>query len=98
MAWIKHYGHVESWYVNCAREYFAADVPEPPVSDGAEGLPRYPGSLGKGLYPGKPTRDRRGAAMLDIEHIDHISDEMRAVVESEWPRLACKLPPKKPQG
>jgi hypothetical protein len=36
--------------------------------------------------------------MLDIEHIDHISDEMRAVVESEWPRLACKLPPKKPQG
>jgi hypothetical protein len=26
--------------------------------------------------------------MLDIEHIDHISDEMRAVVESEWPR-AC---------
>jgi hypothetical protein len=32
--------------------------------------------------------------MLDIEHIDHISDEMRAVVESEWCvyrklRLAC---------
>ena len=36
--------------------------------------------------------------MLDIEHIDHISDEMRAVVESEWPGLARKLPPKKPQG
>ncbi len=34
--------------------------------------------------------------MLDIEHIDHISDEMRAVVESEWPELAHKLPPKKP--
>ena len=32
--------------------------------------------------------------MLDIEHIDHISDEMRAVVESEWPELAYKLPPK----
>jgi hypothetical protein len=30
-------GHM---HVNCAREYFAADVPEPPVSDGAEGLPR----------------------------------------------------------
>jgi hypothetical protein len=30
--------------------------------------------------------------MLDIEHIDHISDEMRAVVESEWPELAHKLP------
>jgi hypothetical protein len=25
--------------------------------------------------------------MLDIEHIDHISDEMRAVVESDWPGL-----------
>jgi hypothetical protein len=33
--------------------------------------------------------------MLDIEHIDHISDEMRAVVESEWPELAHKLSPKK---
>ena len=32
--------------------------------------------------------------MLDIEHIDHISDEMRAVVESEWPELAHKLPTK----
>jgi len=29
--------------------------------------------------------------MLDIEHIDHISDEMRVVVESEWPELAHKL-------
>jgi hypothetical protein len=36
--------------------------------------------------------------MLDIEHIEHISDEMRAVVESEWPELTHKLPPKKPQG
>ena len=35
--------------------------------------------------------------MLDIERIDHISDEMRAVVGSEWPELARKLPPKKPQ-
>jgi hypothetical protein len=34
--------------------------------------------------------------MLDIERIDHISDEMRAVVESEWPELAHKLPPKEP--
>jgi hypothetical protein len=36
--------------------------------------------------------------MLEIEHIDHISDEMRAVVESEWPELAHKLPPKRPRG
>jgi len=33
--------------------------------------------------------------MLEIEGIDHISDEMRAVVESEWPELAHKLPPKR---
>jgi hypothetical protein len=32
--------------------------------------------------------------MLDIEHIDHISDEMRAVFEGEWPELIHMLPPK----
>jgi hypothetical protein len=32
--------------------------------------------------------------LLDIEGVDHISDEMRAVVESEWPELVYKLPPK----
>jgi len=32
--------------------------------------------------------------MLDIEDIDHISDELRAVVEELWPELAHKLPPK----
>jgi hypothetical protein len=32
--------------------------------------------------------------MLDIERVDAISDEMRAVVESEWPELVHKLPPK----
>ena len=36
--------------------------------------------------------------MLEIEGVDAISDEMRAVVESEWPELAHKLPPKKPRG
>jgi hypothetical protein len=36
--------------------------------------------------------------MLEIEGIDHISDEMRAVVQELWPELAHKLPPKKPQG
>ena len=35
--------------------------------------------------------------MLEIEGVDAISDEMRALVESEWPELAHKLPPKKPQ-
>jgi hypothetical protein len=36
--------------------------------------------------------------MLDIEHFGIMSDEMRAVVESEWPELAHKLPPKEPQA
>jgi hypothetical protein len=34
--------------------------------------------------------------MLDIEGVDAISDEMRAVVEELWPELAHKLPPKRP--
>jgi hypothetical protein len=33
---------------------------------------------------------------LEFEHIDHISDEMRAVTEGLWPELVCKLPPKEP--
>jgi hypothetical protein len=33
--------------------------------------------------------------MLEIEKVSVISDEMRAIVESEWPELAHKLPPKK---
>jgi hypothetical protein len=33
--------------------------------------------------------------MLDVERIDHISDEMRAVVEELWPELAHKLPSKR---
>jgi hypothetical protein len=32
--------------------------------------------------------------MLEIEHIDHMSDKMRSVVESEWPELGHKLPPR----
>jgi hypothetical protein len=32
--------------------------------------------------------------MREIERVDAISDEMRAVVETEWPELAHKLPPK----
>jgi hypothetical protein len=36
--------------------------------------------------------------MLEVEHISVISDEMRKVVQSEWPELAYKLPPKKSRG
>jgi hypothetical protein len=30
--------------------------------------------------------------MLDIQHMDHISDEMRAVLESEWPVVSRIFP------
>jgi hypothetical protein len=33
-----------------------------------------------------------------LKKVSVISDEMRAVVESEWPVLAHKLPPTKPQS
>ena len=36
--------------------------------------------------------------MLEIESVDAISDEMRAVVEELWPEVVHKLPPKRPQG
>jgi hypothetical protein len=36
--------------------------------------------------------------MLEIEHIDEISDEMGVVVEELWPELTHKLPPKRPRG
>jgi hypothetical protein len=39
-----------------------------------------------------------GKELLEFEHIDHVSDEMRAVIEDEWPELVHKLPPKRPQG
>jgi hypothetical protein len=32
----------------------------------------------------------------DREAIERISDEMRAVIEHEWPELGHKLPPKTP--
>ena len=31
--------------------------------------------------------------MLDIERIDHVSHEMCAVVESEWPELVLQAAP-----
>ena len=34
----------------------------------------------------------------DLPVIEVISDELRALVEPEWPDLVTKLPPKKPEG
>jgi hypothetical protein len=36
--------------------------------------------------------------MREIEHISVISDEVRAIVEEEWPELVHKLPAKTPRG
>ena len=33
--------------------------------------------------------------LLDVEKVSSISGEMRAVVESEWPELVHKLPPRR---
>jgi hypothetical protein len=30
----------------------------------------------------------------EVERLDNVSDEMRALIESEWPELIHKLPPK----
>ena len=59
---------------------------------------RYKSRLvgGKVMLPGDLERLRK--YMLEIEGVDAISDEMRAVVEELWPELAHKLPPKKLQG
>jgi hypothetical protein len=37
---------------------------------------------------------KRSPYLVDMEVISVISDEMRVVVESEWPELVHKLPPK----
>jgi len=39
-------------------------------------------------------QSRPDGRRVEVEHIGIISDEMREVVESEWPELAHKLPPK----
>ena len=59
---------------------------------------RYKSRLvgGKVMLPGDLERLRK--YMLEIEGVDAISDEMRAVVEELWPELTHKLPPRKPQG
>ena len=36
--------------------------------------------------------------LLETDTIPEISDEVREVVEEEWPELARKLPPKKPHS
>jgi hypothetical protein len=42
--------------------------------------------------------ERLHKELLEFEYIDHVSDEMRAVIKDEWPELIHKLPPKRRQG
>ena len=39
-------------------------------------------------------RERLHKYMLELGRADYISDETRAVIESEWPEVVHKLPPK----
>src|SRR5258706_15091236 len=63
------------------------------------GCGRHEGELFQRVVIGKimtPADLRRlHKYMLDIEKVSAISDEMRAIVESEWPELAHKLPPRR---
>ena len=47
---------------------------------------------GKLMMPSDLQRLHR--SMLDTDAIEVISDEMREVIESLWPEVAYKLPPK----
>jgi hypothetical protein len=58
-------------------------------------LPRVLGS-GQVMMPADLKRLHK--YMREIEHISVISDEVRAIVEEEWPELVHKLPPKTPRG
>ena len=51
-------------------------------------LPRIVG--GKVMMPADLKRLHK--YMLEVEHIDHISDEMRAVVEELWPEVPRTVP------
>jgi hypothetical protein len=54
-------------------------------------LPRVLGS-GQVMMPADLKRLHK--YIMEIEHISVISDEVRTVVEEEWPEPAHKLPPK----
>jgi hypothetical protein len=51
---------------------------------------------GKAMTPTDLRRLHKHLQEMDV--IEAISDDMRAVVESEWPELVRKLRPKKPHG
>jgi hypothetical protein len=40
--------------------------------------------------------ERLHTFLLEIEGLSEVSDDMRELVEDEWPELARKLPPKVP--
>jgi hypothetical protein len=42
--------------------------------------------------------DRLHKFLLETERLSEVSDDMRELVEEEWPELLHKLPPKVPQA
>jgi hypothetical protein len=58
----------------------------------------YQPRVGGGKVMLQADLDRLHKYMLEIGGIDHISDEMRVVVEELWPERVHKLPPKRPQA
>jgi hypothetical protein len=42
--------------------------------------------------------DRLHRFLLETERLSEVSDDMRELVEEEWPELLHKLPPKVPQA
>ena len=36
--------------------------------------------------------------LLETEGLSEVSDDMRELVEEEWPELVCKLPPRVPSS
>jgi hypothetical protein len=60
---------------------------------GLAGLTRGGRSAGKPMTP--DDLRRLHDYLVDIEVIEVISDEMRIVIESEWPEFIHKLPPRR---
>jgi hypothetical protein len=69
--------------------------PDPPTQDDGPGLATtlLLGSVMTNTILANYGLRRLHKYMLETEKITVISDEMRAVVETEWPELAHKLPP-----
>ena len=58
-------------------------------------MARRPIFRGRELGPHELTCIRAEIESLDM--IEHIDDDLRALIEDQWPDLVAKLPPKAPR-